>query len=145
MVTNPNVYNGFQRNFAGAWNLGVLVRVPIWNWGDVAYKVRAAKGAGTIAALELDEAREKISLQINQSTFKVNEANKQWELAKASVERANENLRTADLGFQEGVISSTTVMEAQTAWLQAQSQKIDAEIDVQLSQVNMKKALGTLQ
>jgi outer membrane protein TolC len=35
-------------------------------------------------------------------------------------------------------------MEAQTAWLQAKSQKIDAEIDVRLSQVNMKKALGTL-
>jgi outer membrane protein TolC len=35
-------------------------------------------------------------------------------------------------------------MEAQTAWLQAQSQKIDAEIDVKLSQVNLQKALGTL-
>ena len=145
MVSNPNVFNGFEKKFAGVWNVGVLVRVPIWNWGDVAYKVRAAKGAGTIAALELDEAREKISLQINQSTFKVNEANKQWELAKASVERANENLRTADLGFQEGVISSTTVMEAQTAWLQAQSQKIDAEVNLKLSQVNLQKALGVLQ
>ena len=66
-------------------------------------------------------------------------------MAKASIERANENLRTANLGFSEGVISSTTVMEAQTAWLQAQSQKIDAEIDVKLSQVNLQKALGTLQ
>ena len=145
MVSNPNLYNGFQRKFAGVWNLGVLVRVPIWNWGDVAYKVRAAKGAGTIAALELDEAREKISLQINQSSFKLNEATKQLQLARASVERANENLRTADLGFQEGVISSTTVMEAQTAWLQAQSQKIDAEVNLKLSQVNLQKALGTLQ
>jgi outer membrane protein TolC len=35
-------------------------------------------------------------------------------------------------------------MEAQTAWLQAQSQKIDAEIDVKLSRVNLQKALGTL-
>jgi outer membrane protein TolC len=35
-------------------------------------------------------------------------------------------------------------MEAQTAWLQAQSQKIDAEIDVKLSQVDLQKALGTL-
>jgi outer membrane protein TolC len=36
-------------------------------------------------------------------------------------------------------------MEAQTAWLQAQSQKIDAEIDVKLSQVNLQKAMGTLE
>ena len=144
MVSNPNVFNGFEKKFAGVWNVGVLVRVPIWNWGDVAYKVRAAKGATTIATLQKEEAREKIELQVNQSAFQVSEANKKLEMAKASIERANENLRTANLGFSEGVISSTTVMEAQTAWLQAQSQKIDAEIDVKLSQVNLQKALGTL-
>ena len=144
-VSNPNLYNGFQRKFAGVWNVGVLVRVPIWNWGDVAYKVRAAKGATAIATLQRDEAREKIELQVGQSQFKVNEANKKLEMARKSTERAEENLRTANLGFQEGVISTTTVMEAQTAWLQAQSQKIDAEIDVKLSQVNLQKALGTLQ
>ena len=144
-VSNPNVFNGFERKFAGVWNVGVLVRVPIWNWGDVAYKVRASKGATTIANLELDEAREKIELQVNQSAFHVNEAYRKLEMAKSNTEKADENLRTANLGFCEGVISATTVMEAQTAWLQAQSQKIDAEIDVKLSQVNLQKALGTLQ
>lgn len=144
MFSNPNVFNGFQKKFAGVWNVGVLVRVPIWNWGDVAYKVRAAKGATAIATLQKDEAREMIELQVNQSSFKVNEAAKKLEMAKASTARADENLRMANLGFGEGVISSTTVMEAQTAWLQAQSQKIDAEIDVKLSQVNLQKALGVL-
>jgi outer membrane protein TolC len=143
-ATNPNVYNGFQRKLGGAWNVAVMMRIPIWNWGDVAYKVRAAKGATTIAALELEEAREKMELQVNQSNFRVNEANKKLELALTSQQRAEENLRTANLGFQEGVISSTTVMEAQTAWLQAQSQRIDAEIDVQLSRVNLQKSLGIL-
>ena len=143
-ATNPNVYNGFQRKLGGAWNIAVMMRIPIWNWGDVAYKVRAAKGATTIATLELEEAREKMELQVNQSNFRVNEANKKLELALTSQQRAEENLRTANLGFQEGVISSTTVMEAQTAWLQAQSQRIDAEIDVQLSRVNLQKSLGTL-
>ena len=145
MVSNPNVFNGFEKKFAGVWNVGVLVHVPIWNWGDVAYKVRASKGATAIANLELAEAREKIELQVNQSNFHVNEAFKKLEMAKKNTEKADENLRTANLGFREGVISSTTVMEAQTAWLQAQSQKIDAEIDVKLSQVNLQKALGTLQ
>ena len=143
-ATNPNVYNGFQRRLSGAWNIAVLMRVPIWNWGDVAYKVRAAKGATAIATLELEEAREKMELQLSQSNFRVSEAAKKLELAKASQQKAEENLRTANLGFQEGVISSTTVMEAQTAWLQAQSQFIDAEIDVQLSRVNLQKSLGTL-
>ena len=144
-VTNPNVLNGFQRKFGGFWNVGVLVRVPIWNWGDVMYKVRASKGATSIASLELLEAREKIELQVNQNTFRVNEANKKLTMAQANIARADENLRTANLGFQEGVITLTTVMEAQTAWLQAQSQKIDAEIDVKLCQVDLQKSLGTLE
>ena len=74
----------------------------------------------------------------------MDEANKRLAMALASVKRADENLRTANLGFKEGVITPTTVMEAQTAWLQAKSQKIDAEIDVRLSQVNLKKAMGIL-
>ena len=47
--------------------------------------------------------------------------------------------------LKEGVIPTTDVMAAQTAWVQAQSQKIDAEVDVKMSQVNLKKALGVLQ
>jgi outer membrane protein TolC len=144
-VTNPSLFNGFERKFKGFWNVGVIVRVPIWNWGDVMYKVRASKGATSIANLELQEAREKIELQVNQNTFRVNEANKKLTMAQSSIARADENLRTANLGFQEGVISPTTVMEAQTAWLQAQSQKIDAEIDVRLSQVDLQKSLGILE
>ena len=144
-VSNPNNFNGFEKKFAGFWNIGVMVHVPIWNWGDVSYKVRAAKGATTIANLELDEAREMIELQVNQKSFMVSEANKKLAMANSNIERANENLRTANIGFKEGVIPSTTVIEAQTAWLQAQSQKIDAEIDVKLSQVELQKALGTLE
>ena len=144
-VSNPNVLNGFEKKFGGFWNVGLLVRIPIWNWGDVAYKVRASKNATAIAQLEQNEARELIELQVNQSSFKVDEANKRLAMAQASIERAEENLRVANVGFQEGVITPTTVMEAQTAWLQAQSQKIDAEIDVRLSHADLQKALGTLE
>lgn len=144
-VSNPNVLDGFQRKFGGFWHVGVMMRVPIWNWGDVMYKVRASKGATSIAKLELEEARELIELQVNQNTFKVDEANKKLVMAQSNIQRAEENLRMANLGFSEGVITPATVMEAQTAWLQANSQKIDAEIDVKLSQVDLQKALGTLE
>ena len=143
--SNPNVFNGFQNKFGGVWSVGVLVRVPLWNWGDVAYKVRAAKGATAMASLELAEAREGVELQVRQSSFKLGEAGKRLEMARASAAQAEENLRSANLGFREGVIQTSTVMEAQAAWLKAQSQKIDAEIDVKLSQVNLQKALGTLE
>lgn len=145
LVTNPNLYNGFERKFSGMWNIGLLVRVPVWNWFEGAYKVRASKTATSIAVMELGEAEEKIELQIRQSMFKVKEAARKLDMARKNIERADENLRCADIGFKEGVMQTTDVMEAQTAWLLAQSQKIDAEIDVKLSQTDLKKALGALE
>ena len=145
MISNPNVFNGFQKNFTGVWNVGVMVQVPVWNWGEGAYKVRAAKAATNIAQMNLDDTREKIHLQITQSQFKVKEAQKKLNMAQKNINSAEENLRCANLGFKEGVMEVTDVMAAQTAWQQAQSQKIDAEIDVKLTQVGLNKALGILQ
>ena len=144
MISNPNTFNGFEKKFGGVWNVGVVLRVPIWNWGDVKYKVRASKGATVMANMELDEARELIELQVNQSNFKVKEAQKKLAMAQSNVANADENLRMANLAFKEGTASFTTVMEAQTAWNAAQSQLIDAEIGVKLSEVELQKALGTL-
>ena len=65
-------------------------------------------------------------------------------MARKNMASAEENLRCANVGFREGVMTITEVMEAQTAWQKAQTQKIDAEIDVKLSEVGLRKALGKL-
>ena len=144
MISNPNVWNGFQRNFTGVWNVGVLVQIPVWDWCDATYKIRASKAATNIARMNLDDTREKIHLQITQSQFKVKEAQKKLNMAQKNIASAEENLRCANLGFKEGVMEVTDVMAAQTAWQQAQSQKIDAEINVKLTQIGLNKALGIL-
>lgn len=144
-LTNPNVFNGFQKNFSGVWNVGVLLQVPVWNWFDGKYKIRASKAATNMARLELADTQEKINLQITQSRFKVKEARKKLAMAEKNITSAEENLRCAQVGFKEGVMESTDVLTAQTAWQQAQSQKIDAQVEVKLAQVNLEKALGILQ
>jgi len=144
-MSNPNVLNGFERKFSGYFHIGIMVRVPVWTWFEGRYKVNATRAATSIAIMELNDARDKVELQVNQSNFKVKEANKNLAMAIKNSERAEENLRCANLGFKEGVMQSTEIIAAQTAWMQAQTQKIDAEIEVKLSQVNLEKALGTLQ
>jgi len=97
-----------------------------------------------MAAYRLDDIREKIELQVAQESFRVNEANKQYRLAVKNLEQADENLRIANLGYREGVITMTDVLQAQTAWLQAHSDKIDAEINILITRATLRKALGTL-
>lgn len=144
IMTNPSVFNGFENKFKGMWNIGVMVQLPIWHWGEGIYKTKAAKAEARIAEFQLQDAREKIELQVNQSAFKVNEAGKKLIMATKNMEKAEENLRYANLGFKEGVIATSNVLEAQTAWLSAQSEKIDAQIDVKLTEICLKKSLGTL-
>ncbi len=144
MVTNPSVFNSFENKFKGMWNVGVMVQIPIWHWGEGIYKTKAAKAEARIAQYQLQDAREKIELQFNKSAFKVKEASKKLVMATKNMEKADENLRYATLGFKEGVIATSNVLEAQTAWLSAQSEKIDAQIDVKLTEIYLKKSLGTL-
>ena len=144
VFSNPSVYNSFERKFKGAFNIGVMVRVPVLDWGEATYNVRAAKCATNLAELKLREAQDLVELQINQCNFRVRESTKNYTTAKKNIERAEENLRCANIGFKEGVMQTTDVMAAQTSWMQAQTQKIDAEIEMKLSETALKKALGNM-
>ena len=143
-VTNPNVFNGFKNDFAGMFNVGVMVRVPLSAWWEGTYKRNAARAETRIKELEWMDAREKIELQVNQSVYQVNEAGKRLIASSRNMENAEENLRRANLGFEEGVIPALNLMEAQTAWLSARSELIDAQIEVKLTRVYLDKALGRL-
>lgn len=143
-VTNPNVFNGFKNDFAGMFNIGVIVKVPISAWWEGSYKRNAARAETRIKALEWEDAREKIELQVNQSVYKVNEARKKLESTYRNMDSAEENLRHANFGFEEGVIPALNLMEAQTAWVSARSSLIDAQIEVRLTEVYLMKSLGKL-
>lgn len=144
LVTNPNVFNGFKNEFAGMFNVGVMLQVPLSGWWEGTYKRNAARAETRIQTLQLMEAREKVELQVNQSVYKVNEANKKLIASSRNMENAEENLRHANLGFEEGVIPALNLMEAQTAWVSAQSSLIDVQIEVKLTEVYLTKAMGKL-
>lgn len=144
LVTNPNSYNGFKNELAGMFNVGVMVQVPLSGWWEGTYKRNAARAETHIKQLEFEDAKEKIELQVNQSVYKVNEAGKKLTASTRNKEKAEENLRHATLGFDEGVIPALNLMEAQTAWVSAQSDLIDAQIEVKLTDVYLTKSMGKL-
>ncbi len=144
LVSNPSLLNGFENKFRGMWGIGVVVKIPVFHWGEGIYKVKAAKAEANIARYQLEDVKEKVELQVTQSSYKVNEAAKKLAMAEKNMEKAEENLRYATLGFKEGVIPTSNVLEAQTAWLSAQSGKIDAQIDLKMSEIYLNKSMGTL-
>ena len=144
LTSNPSLTDGFQKKFNGMWNVGVVVKVPILTWGERHHKVQIARHQATIATRQLEEATEKVELQVVQSRQKIEEAQERYATAMRSQAEADENLRCATLGLQEGVLPVSNVLEAQTAWLAAHSERITAHIDVMLTDLYLRKALGTL-
>ncbi len=143
-ATNPNSYNGYENRFGFGLNVGVVVKVPLWHWGGPSNKYKASLADARMRKVELADAKEKIALQANQASFRYQEAWKTFEKTRANLVQANENLRCANLGFHEGVATVDDVLTAQTAWLKAYSDNIDAQIDIQLCDVYLQKVLGEM-
>jgi len=144
LVTNPNSYNGYKNEFGGMFSVGVVANIPLFHFGDRIHTLNAAKSQHRIATLELEETKEKMQLQIKQSSYKVAESLKKKVSTQHNIDQAEENLRYATEGFDAGVITSTDLLGAQTAWLSAKSEAIDANIDVKLCNLYLAKSLGTL-
>lgn len=144
LASNPSVFNSFERKMKGMWNVGVTLNVPILTWGDRSYKVKTAKAEALMHRFETEEVKEKIELQVNQCRQKLQESLERYQTTLRSVDEAEENLRYANLGMKEGVITLSNVMEAQTAWLKAKSEWVNAQVDVRLANLYLRKAIGSI-
>ncbi|MDD6624917.1 MAG: TolC family protein [Bacteroides sp.] len=142
MLTNPNLYNGFEKKFGGMFNVGVAINVPIFHGFEALQKTRKAKAEATLYVSKLDEAKELINLQVKQLRKQLDEALEKVEMAENNLKSAEENLRKASVGFEAGVVTTNTALAAHTAWLQAHSEFIDAGIELQITNANLQKAEG---
>ena len=138
-VTNPNSFNGFKNEFGGMFSVGAMVKIPLWHWGGNYNKYKVAKSDAVISRITLDDAKERIALQVRQASYKMQEAMKVYSTTKTNCESAEVNLRTAQLGFKEGVLAADAVMKAQTAWLKANADAVDALVDVRLCEAMLNK------
>ena len=144
LVTNPSAHDGLANEFHGMWNVGVVAKVPLYHFGEGMNKYRKAKTDKIITQYQLEDARGKVSLQASQYEKKIAEADSRLEMALKNMENAEENLRIANIGFQEGVVESQLVLAAQTAWLKAHSEEIDARIDRIMATVYLRQVTGQL-
>lgn len=142
VASTPNAFNGFSSSFKGGFNAGVVLNIPICQWGKEVHTLRAAKYQREALQYQMEDAKDKIKLQISQQSYKIAEANKKLESAQSNVASAEENLRFATEAYNEGVLGLTDLMGAQTAWLGANSEQIDAGIEVILCDLYLRRAQG---
>ena len=141
VVSNPNLYNGFQNSFGGMFTAGVAVNIPLGHPGDI-YALKAAKHKRAETAYQVEESKNLILLEVNRLNHQLRVANLKLQQAESDLDNAEENLRLADESFEAGVVSSTDLMAAQTAWMKAKTEVLDAEIELRLDHLYLMQAIG---
>ncbi|MCB2196874.1 MAG: TolC family protein [Bacteroidetes bacterium] len=141
---NPNPYNGFDEEFGGDWNVGVVVNIPLWHWNDKKHTLNAAKHKTNSLKEKYNEAQELITLEVQQALFKCQESEKKVELTRTSLKQSEENLQITQDSFNEGMVNTTDLLEAQTMWQEAYSEFIEAKTEQKLCESELLKATGQL-
>lgn len=122
----------------------VSVSIPLFHWGEGLNKVRSAKAEKKVAALQRDELKEKMELEIQKSLQAYNESEARVRLTKRSLNQAEENLRESSDRFESGLETLSNLMEAQAMWQQAHSELIRANSAFRIAETGYLKAAGRL-
>lgn len=145
VYTNPNAENGIHNDWRGkgSFNAGVVVNIPIAH-ADAILRYKAAKHAANMAALTTEETRELLTLQLTQANQQLTEAHQKIAVARLTRNSAEEVLRMAEESYKAGMIALADLMAAQTAWLSAAGDVIDAEVEAKTTETKLRKYLRKL-
>ena len=124
------------------WHIGLAIDIPLWDGGITKARVNQAK-----ATLERLKATEKllakqITLQVQKAYLSLKEAESRVSVTAKSVEQAKESRRIVEGSYKLGTGISRDVIDAQVALTQAQTNDIQALIDVQLAKADLERAVG---
>ncbi|MDX9772349.1 MAG: TolC family protein [Bacteroidales bacterium] len=142
-VSNPNPYNGFEKEFGGDMTVGVVCNIPLFHFGDRHNTMAAARNEREAAALQVEETREMLVLQFQQALFQYSESQKKSTIASEALDQSYANLMYTQNNFREGILKTTDVLEAQVLWQKAYSEYIDSLTEQQLSVCNLKRVTAT--
>jgi len=132
-----------NNNFMASWYSMLSINVPVFDWGKRKQKVKEQQYKIQAQQFQLKEQEELISLEVRQALLQLNQSARRVQLSGASLEQAAENLRLSNDRLKAGTIIGKDVLEAQSLWQQAFSDRIDARVEYKINEAALQKALGT--
>ena len=120
------------------------LKIPIFSWGEGAYKIKSAKKEYEISMVEKEKLAEMMSLEQAKYKFAVTDAQYLVDLTKSSLKNAESNLKVSKDQYELGMETLPNVLEAQTQWQKATSDYIEAIAEYRLSFTKYLKSIGQL-
>lgn len=138
---NPYVFTE-QTVFRGTWEAGVAVRWSFFQGG--AHRARESEAEARLRAAEarLEEARELAAVDVIRQYLETQRAAEALEVAAQNVEQASEGLRVTRRQFEEGMVLSSQVLEAERAYREARARLAWARAELGIGRAALRHAQG---
>ena len=118
------------------------VSVPISDWWGGSHAIKRKKIELQKAQDQLEDNAELLGIRIQKAWNDVNEAALQVDIARRSIEQADENLRLNRNFYQAGTVKMSDLLEAQLLYQQACDQHVDAYANYQQQLLLYQQATG---
>jgi outer membrane protein TolC len=125
-----------------SYTAGVMVQWDLWD-GKLT-RGRVSEARANLEALREEERKLRLAInfEVEQARLQLGEATERLAVTEASVAQAQESVEITRSRFEQGLMISTQLIDAETALLAARVRRAEAEGDQRIAIAALRKALG---
>ncbi|GAA5101328.1 TolC family protein [Chryseobacterium ginsengisoli] len=124
--------------------IGVNLSYPIENLYKNKYKMQEAKENISLAKLQIEENEENIRHDVYEAYKKFEETDQKVKISEEAINQAKENYRIVRTKYANKLSLITELIDADNAYLEAQSNLISVKINRQLKYYQLQYTIGNL-
>lgn len=126
----------------GDWNIMLNLSYNLFDGGQQKAKIKELTREVNKFRINQQQIKDQINLQVKQTVLDLQEAKERIKLNKLNLEKSQENLDQTKLKFEEGMITSLQMLEAETTLQQVKTDYYQAIYDYNLALAKLNKVLG---
>ena len=124
------------------WNLGFALNVPIFDGLATRAAVKQAESGLKQTQLGKQQMTDAIELEVRSAYLNLLEAKTLIDVQRETVAQAQESVRIANLRYENGMITSVELTDAQLALSQAEANRLQSLHDYAVGLARLEKAIG---
>ena len=136
------IYNDLMDKGVNRGLLLAQVSIPISQWWGGSHAVKRKKIAVQQAQEELENNRQLLLINMQAKWNALDAAQKQLDIARQSIEQAEENLRIQTNCYKAGTLTLSDLLQAQTQCQQTRDRFTEAYTNLQLKALEYRQATG---
>lgn len=130
--------------FKDSWDIGIQLQFDIWNWNTTSYQSEQARAQVQQAELQLDQMRDNVTLEVKRALLTLRRSREKVKVARIGIDQADENVRTTNDRFKNGIATSADILDADVSLLQARTNLTGSLVESEMAKAQLERAIGAM-